>query len=73
MIVNKNKYGCVFCSSQFGRWRDLVAHAERKHPKKKWIKVKHQGGLRMATSAAEVGRVALELENLLLREKPSTR
>jgi hypothetical protein len=69
VIVNKDKYGCVFCNRHFGRWRDLLAHAEKKHPRKKWVKVKHEGGLRMATSAGEVGRVALELENLLLRER----
>jgi len=72
LIVNKEKYGCVFCNQRFERWKDLLKHAEKKHPSKKWVKVKHEG-FRMAAPAGEVGRIALELENLFLRERLNSR
>jgi hypothetical protein len=68
MIINKSKYGCVFCQKVFKRWEDLKKHAENIHKSKKWIKIRYGGGFRMATAASEAGSMAVELEYLLRME-----
>jgi hypothetical protein len=68
MIVNKSKYGCVFCQEAFKRWEDLIKHTEKKHKTKKWMKVIYDGGYRMATTAGEVGGMSVEIECQLLKE-----
>ena len=73
MIISQEKYGCVFCGRRFDRWRDLVSHATKRHPEKEWVKVTHDGGYRMATSSSQKGRVAVEIETLLLREVLNSR
>jgi hypothetical protein len=73
LIVNTEKYGCVFCRHHFERWRDLVSHAGKKHPRKKWVRVTHDGGYRMAASSNQAGRVVAEIESLLLREVLNSR
>jgi hypothetical protein len=68
VIVNKSKYGCVFCQEVFKRWEDLIKHTEKKHKDKKWVKVTYDGGYRMATAASEAGGMAVEIECQLLKE-----